>query len=96
MNVDPRQLFANPLGELITFPYKTLLTSSHNGLIGGKYAALANSDLVGVVDVNDENAQKVAQECGTTGFTDYRELVGKIEAASIVVPTQQHFQVAKD
>lgn len=61
-----------------------------------KYAVLANSDLVGVVDINDENAQKVAKECGTTGFSDYRELFGKIEAASIVVPTQQHFQVAKD
>ncbi len=61
-----------------------------------KYAALDNSELVGVADASEENAQRVAGECGTTAYTDYRELFGKVDAVSIVVPTQLHYQVAKE
>lgn len=61
-----------------------------------KYAALSNSELVAVADLNEDNARKVAEECGTTFVTDYRELLGKVDAVSIVVPTQLHYKVAKD
>ena len=61
-----------------------------------KYAALDNAELVGVVDSNKENAKRVADECGTQAFTDYRELFGKVDAVSIVVPTQLHYPVAKE
>jgi predicted dehydrogenase len=61
-----------------------------------KYAALENSELVGVADASEENAKRVAEECGTQAFTDYRELFGKVDAVSIVVPTQLHYQVAKE
>jgi predicted dehydrogenase len=61
-----------------------------------KYAALDNAELVGVADASEENAQRVAEECGTEAYTDYRELLGKVDAVSIVVPTQLHYQVAKD
>ncbi len=61
-----------------------------------KYANLENVELVGVVDVNRGNADKIAEENGTKGFTDYKELFGKIDLASIVVPTQHHFQVSRE
>lgn len=61
-----------------------------------KYAALDNAELVGVVDANEENAKRVAEECNTQPFTDHRELFGKVDAVSIVVPTQLHYQMAKD
>lgn len=60
-----------------------------------KYAALPDSELVGVADVSAEAAQRVADEVGTTAYTDYRELLDKVDAVSIVVPTQLHHQVAK-
>lgn len=60
-----------------------------------KYAALPNSELVAVVDANPEAATRVAAECNTTALTDYRELAGKVQAVSIVVPTQRHYEVAK-
>jgi predicted dehydrogenase len=60
-----------------------------------KYAALANSQLVGVVDSNPDRAAEVAAKVGTSAYTDYRELLGKVDAVSIVVPTQFHFEVAR-
>ncbi|MFA7633025.1 MAG: Gfo/Idh/MocA family oxidoreductase [Thiohalomonadaceae bacterium] len=60
-----------------------------------KYAALPNSNLVAVVDANAEAATSVAAEGQTTALTDYRELLGKVQAVSVVVPTQSHYEVAK-
>lgn len=61
-----------------------------------KYAALPQTELIGVVDTDPEQAQRVADETQTQAFTDYRELLGKVEAVSIVVPTTLHFAVARD
>ncbi|HTE41070.1 MAG TPA: Gfo/Idh/MocA family oxidoreductase [Steroidobacteraceae bacterium] len=61
-----------------------------------KYRQLPGSTLVGVVDASAETAQKVAAELQTTAFTDYRQLLGKVDAVSIAVPTPMHFQVAKE
>jgi predicted dehydrogenase len=61
-----------------------------------KYAALDDSRLVAVVDINPDTAAKVAKECNTEVVTDYYALMDKVDAVSIVVPTQLHYQVAKD
>ncbi len=61
-----------------------------------KYAALPDSQLVGVADPDAEAAARVAAECNTEAFADYRDLFGKVDAVSIVVPTQLHYQVALD
>ncbi len=60
-----------------------------------KYAQMEGVDLVGVVDVSPERAQEVAKEVGTEAYTDIHEIVGKIDAASVVVPTIHHHEVAK-
>ena len=61
-----------------------------------KYAALPNAELVAVVDASIDTAQRVADELKTQALTDYRELFDKVDAVSIVVPTQMHYAVAKD
>ena len=61
-----------------------------------KYAALPNSELIAVVDACAETAQRVADELKTEALTDYRQLFGKVDAVSIVVPTQLHHAVAKE
>jgi len=60
-----------------------------------KYAQMEEVDLVGVVDISPERAQDVAREVGTRAYTDIHEIVGKIDAASVVVPTIHHHEVAK-
>jgi len=59
-----------------------------------KYAALEGVNLVGVVDPDSEQAARVAKECSCKAFTDYKELLGKVDAVSIVVPTSLHHKVA--
>ena len=49
-----------------------------------------------VVDANAEAAEAVALKLGTAPLTDYRALLGKVDAVSIVVPTCLHFEVARD
>ncbi|MDL1958872.1 MAG: Gfo/Idh/MocA family oxidoreductase [Deltaproteobacteria bacterium] len=60
-----------------------------------KYAQMEGVDLVGVVDLSPERAQAVAKEVGTRAYTDIHEITGKIDAASVVVPTIHHHEVAK-
>lgn len=61
-----------------------------------KYAGLADCELVAVVDVNQQAAEEIAQKYQTQALTDYRQLLGKVDAVSIVVPTTLHHQVALD
>ena len=60
-----------------------------------KYAQLENADLIAVCDANADNAQRVADELGVSAVNNYHDLIGKVDAVSIVVPTQLHFEVAK-
>ncbi|MGX2041575.1 Gfo/Idh/MocA family oxidoreductase [Methylocaldum sp. MU1018] len=61
-----------------------------------KYAALSDCELVAVVDTDRQAAQAVADKTGSRALTDYRELLGRVDAVSIVVPTSLHYQVTKD
>ena len=60
-----------------------------------KYAQLDASELVAVCDASLEVAQVIADEHDVPAFTDYKKLIGKVDAVSIVVPTQKHYEVAK-
>jgi len=61
-----------------------------------KYASLKDCELVAVVDINAEAAQQVADKHGAVAMTDYRELLGHVDAVSVVVPTSFHHAVSKD
>jgi len=60
------------------------------------YAELWDVDLVGVVDIDGERARRVAAQYDTLAFADHRELIGRVDVASVSVPTEAHFAVAKD
>ena len=59
-----------------------------------KYAAMKDVQLVGVADVDRERAEIIARECETTPYIDYRALLDRVDAVSVVVPTIYHHQVA--
>jgi predicted dehydrogenase len=61
-----------------------------------KYYRMPGVELIGVVDINRKRANRVAQQYRTKAYTNYPEIFDKVEAVSIVVPTQFHYQVAKD
>jgi predicted dehydrogenase len=56
-------------------------------------AALPEADLVGIFDVDRTRARTVAAEHGTRAFDDVDELLGRVEAVSIAVPTVHHAEV---
>lgn len=58
-----------------------------------KYAQSPRSALVAVVDADAQAAARVGAELGVPGLTDYRELFGKVDAVSLVVPTPMHHSI---
>lgn len=61
------------------------------------YAELAREgrvEFVGVCDADAETAASVANDNHTTGFTDWRELLDKVDAVSIATPTGTHCEIA--
>lgn len=61
-----------------------------------KYANIPGVELVGVADPVEERAREWAEKLGTRAFADHRDLLGKTDAVSVVVPTDRHFSVARD
>lgn len=58
-----------------------------------KYAQLAGSKLIGVVDQNQQAAQAVGAELGVSVYQDYREVLGQVDAVSLAVPTPLHHAI---
>jgi predicted dehydrogenase len=59
-------------------------------------ASLPDVELVGVADVNLDQAQSVARRFSTQAYSDYWPLLNLVDAASIVVPTTHHLSVARE
>src|SRR5215467_9354607 len=67
----------------------------------GQYHALALAELwgvelVGIVDVDYAKAEQVAAPYGVRAFRSHQELGGLVDFATVAVPTDQHFEVARD
>src|SRR4029077_13773611 len=60
-----------------------------------KYAQLADCALLGVVDSQADTAASVAAELQVPKLHDYRELLGKVDAVSVVTPTPTHYDIAR-
>ena len=60
-----------------------------------KYALLEDCSLVGVVDNQPETASRVAAEVQATAYGDFRQLLGKVDAVSVVTPTPTHYDIAR-
>ncbi len=59
-----------------------------------KYAALPGADLVAVVDTNPAAAARVAQEVQSFAVARLEDVIDRIDAASVAVPTRYHHAVA--
>lgn len=61
-----------------------------------KYASIPGCELVAVADTDHDAARSVAERLGVRAVADYRDLLGKVDAVSVVVPTSLHHRVAHD
>jgi len=60
-----------------------------------KYKAIEEARLVGVSDASPERTREVAEELGVPAFTDYRDLIGQVDAVTIAASTRSHYEIAR-
>ncbi len=60
------------------------------------YYDLPGCDLVGIADIDQRAASRIASQYRCQAFYDHRKLLGRVDAVSIVVPTISHYETAKD
>ena len=59
------------------------------------YASLPDCVLAGVVDADPARAKEIARKNNCPAFGEAKELLGKVDAVSVAVPTAHHFSVGK-
>ena len=59
------------------------------------YANMEGVDLVGVADSDSATAHKIAEQYGCQAYTNSENLLDKVDAVSIVVPTVYHLDIAR-
>jgi len=60
------------------------------------YSEAAGAQLESVCDIDESRGRPVAERYGASFVQDYRELLGKVDAASLTVPTESHATIAVD
>lgn len=61
------------------------------------YAELSGEGIgkfIGVCDVSEETARKVAEKNNCQFYADWREIADKVDAVSVVTPTETHCEIA--
>lgn len=59
-----------------------------------KYAAIDAADFIAVADSDEPRANEIAGKHGVEPLTDYRDLIGRVDAVSICAPTSLHREIA--
>ena len=60
------------------------------------YSQIKSANPVCVCDIDKKRAKKIARKYRLWYFPDYHTLFDKVDAASIAVPTNLHYKIAKD
>lgn len=66
----------------------------HHARNYAEIAAAGATKFVGVCDSNEENARTIAEKNDCDFYTDWRDLLDKVDAVSIVTPTETHSEIA--
>jgi len=66
----------------------------HHARNYAEFAKEGKIQFIGVCDTNSETAAKIAAEHACEAFTDWRELLDKVDAVSIATPTETHCEIA--
>ncbi len=61
-----------------------------------KIASFDDVEFAGVCDADRERGKAVAEEFGTSVYENTRDILRKVDAVSIAVPTTAHFRVARE
>ena len=59
------------------------------------YSDLDGVRLVGVADTDEARSRAIAGQFGAESFTDFEGLIGKVDAVSVAVPTEEHARIGR-
>lgn len=59
------------------------------------YNMLSNTKLVGVVDIDEKRAESLASKFNCSAYTNVEDLIGKVDAVSIAVPSNLHASIGE-
>jgi predicted dehydrogenase len=76
-------------------PVAVIGVGEHGRKHARQFLEVEGAQLVGVYDLRPERTREVATELGVRAFGDLDEALSAVAAASIVIPTSQHFEVAR-
>lgn len=62
--------------------------------IHASLASEGQSKLIAVCDLDEATARAIASDRGTDWTTDFRSLIGRVDAVSLAVPTESHCEIA--
>jgi len=60
------------------------------------YSDMPDVSLAGIVDISKERGEEAARRYSTKYYSSYKEILGKVNAVSVVVPTKSHYEIAKE
>ena len=60
------------------------------------YSEIEGAELVALVDTDLEKAKKLADEYNCKAYSEYRDIIDRLDAVSIVTPTIYHHKIALD
>lgn len=60
------------------------------------YSEIKDADLVAVVDADNSRVQELATRYNCKAYSDHLDMIDKVDAVSIAVPTVLHYKVAMD
>lgn len=60
------------------------------------YSEIEDAELIALVDTDKKRADAFAEKYGCESYTNYRDVLHKVDALSIVTPTTSHYSIALD
>ena len=60
-----------------------------------KYKKLSDAKLIAVCDIDKERASETAKQYDVQSLTNYKELIGKVDAVTIATTTSTHYEIAE-
>ncbi|MBI4445656.1 MAG: Gfo/Idh/MocA family oxidoreductase [Acidobacteria bacterium] len=60
------------------------------------YSGMPGVHLTAVVDIKEDRANKISTQYGCAAFSDYHQVLDKVEAVSLAVPTRNHAAIGRE
>jgi predicted dehydrogenase len=60
------------------------------------YSNMPEVSLAGIVDNSKERGEEAARQYNTKYYSSYKEILDKVNAVSVVVPTKSHYEITKE